>query len=99
MGLIAFITNIDQITMVTPFASQDTDNFSIWIYRMGAGRKHEIFRLNETVPFNPEQTPNASIGRNLVKSNLGGVIFGCKNSTIKECLLKQIFGMAINCDT
>ncbi|KAL9425907.1 hypothetical protein AB3S75_032806 [Citrus x aurantiifolia] len=31
--------------------------------------------------------------RNLQKSYLGGVIFGCKNSTIKECLAKQLFGL------
>ena len=30
--------------------------------------------------------------RNLGKGHLGGVIFGCKNSTIKECLFKQLFG-------
>lgn len=30
--------------------------------------------------------------RNLQKSHLGGVIFGCKKSTIKECLAKQLFG-------
>lgn len=32
--------------------------------------------------------------RNLQKSYLGGVIFGCKNSTIKECLAKQLFGQS-----
>ncbi|KDO63272.1 hypothetical protein CISIN_1g005735mg [Citrus sinensis] len=31
--------------------------------------------------------------RNLQKSYLGGVIFGCKKSTIKECLAKQLFGL------
>ncbi|KAL3531636.1 hypothetical protein ACH5RR_005157 [Cinchona calisaya] len=60
---------------------------------MGVGRKQEIFGLNETVPFNSNKPPNASIARNLGKSNLGGVIFGCKNSTIRECLFKQIFGL------
>ncbi|KAJ4830687.1 hypothetical protein Tsubulata_028403 [Turnera subulata] len=31
--------------------------------------------------------------RNLQKSQLGGVIFGCTNATIKECLFKQLFGL------
>ncbi|KAJ3693805.1 hypothetical protein LUZ60_009285 [Juncus effusus] len=31
--------------------------------------------------------------RNLRKSDLGGVIFGCKHNTIKECLTKQLFGL------
>jgi hypothetical protein len=30
--------------------------------------------------------------RNLGKNQLGGVIFGAKNTTIKECLSKQLFG-------
>ena len=31
--------------------------------------------------------------RNIPKSLLGGVIFGCKHSTMSECLDKQLFGM------
>ncbi|KAG6524344.1 uncharacterized protein LOC122045914 isoform X1 [Zingiber officinale] len=31
--------------------------------------------------------------RNLRKSDLGGVIFGCKHHTMKECLSKQLFGL------
>ncbi|KAL0401138.1 UNVERIFIED_CONTAM: B2 protein [Sesamum latifolium] len=31
--------------------------------------------------------------RNLTKNELGAVIFGCKHHTIKECLLKQMFGL------
>ncbi|XP_047334372.1 kelch-like protein 3 [Impatiens glandulifera] len=31
--------------------------------------------------------------RNLNKNNLGGVIFGCSNATIEECLSKQLFGL------
>lgn len=30
--------------------------------------------------------------RNLCKSDLGGVIFGCNNNTMMECLTKQLFG-------
>ncbi|XP_027927055.1 kelch-like protein 12 [Vigna unguiculata] len=37
--------------------------------------------------------PNFSCGRNLPKSQLGGVIFGCKNATMRECLSKQLFGL------
>ncbi|GAB4857293.1 hypothetical protein Ancab_015201 [Ancistrocladus abbreviatus] len=36
----------------------------------------------------------ATIGaRNLRKAHLGGVIFGCSNSTVEECLIKQLFGL------
>ncbi|XP_009400961.3 uncharacterized protein LOC103985073 [Musa acuminata AAA Group] len=31
--------------------------------------------------------------RNLHKSDLGGVIFGCKHKTMEECLSKKIFGL------
>ncbi|XP_042455749.1 uncharacterized protein LOC122040485 [Zingiber officinale] len=31
--------------------------------------------------------------RNLRTNDLGGVIFGCKNVTMKECLAKQLFGL------
>lgn len=34
--------------------------------------------------------------RNLRKSDLGAVIFGCKNRTIKECYLKELFGKLKN---
>ncbi|KAJ4704334.1 Kelch-like protein [Melia azedarach] len=39
-----------------------------------------------------ERNTHAS-ARNLQKSDLGGVIFGCKNNTINECLSKQLFGL------
>lgn len=31
--------------------------------------------------------------RNLKKSQLGGVVFGCTNKTMQECLNKQLFGL------
>uniref|UniRef100_A0A1J3IIT5 Kelch-like protein 5 n=2 Tax=Noccaea caerulescens TaxID=107243 RepID=A0A1J3IIT5_NOCCA len=34
--------------------------------------------------------------RNLTKSQLGGVIFGCTKNTIKECMSKQLFGLPYN---
>ncbi|KAG7549107.1 Development/cell death domain [Arabidopsis thaliana x Arabidopsis arenosa] len=34
--------------------------------------------------------------RNLTKSQLGGVVFGCTKNTIKECLSKQLFGLPYN---
>uniref|UniRef100_A0A7N0ZYH3 DCD domain-containing protein n=1 Tax=Kalanchoe fedtschenkoi TaxID=63787 RepID=A0A7N0ZYH3_KALFE len=36
---------------------------------------------------------NAANTRNLTKSQLGGVIFGCKNITMQECLHNQLFGL------
>ncbi|KAL8036779.1 hypothetical protein ABFX02_12G181000 [Erythranthe guttata] len=36
---------------------------------------------------------NMACARNLNKNQLGGVIFGCTTSTIKECLTNQLFGL------
>ncbi|KAI3472841.1 hypothetical protein Pfo_029970 [Paulownia fortunei] len=36
---------------------------------------------------------NVTWARNLKKSQLGGVIFGCTNSTMRECLANQLFGL------
>ncbi|GER37935.1 kelch repeat-containing family protein [Striga asiatica] len=36
---------------------------------------------------------NVKWARNLNKSQLGGVIFGCTQSTMKECLANQLFGL------
>lgn len=58
---------------------------------MGAGRKTQTFTLSEKTP--PQWTSNCNTNwRNLRKNDLGGVIFGCKHSTIKECYSKQLFG-------
>ncbi|XP_057965101.1 uncharacterized protein LOC131155742 isoform X2 [Malania oleifera] len=60
---------------------------------MGAGRKTYTFLGSESAPSTPDQTTAHACARNLKKSHLGGVIFGCKSSTIKECLFKQLFGL------
>ncbi|KAF1864342.1 hypothetical protein Lal_00021998 [Lupinus albus] len=63
---------------------------------MGAGRKTESYKLPEKLAekSQPVSIPNFSVtARNLKKSELGGVIFGCKHSTIKECFEKQLFGL------
>ncbi|GAB2270721.1 hypothetical protein Dimus_005592 [Dionaea muscipula] len=40
------------------------------------------------------RSPSSGSGvRNLKKALLGGVIFGCKSSTMQECLMKQLFGL------
>ncbi|XP_002264808.1 uncharacterized protein LOC100267149 isoform X3 [Vitis vinifera] len=44
-------------------------------------------------PFTASLSNSSISARNLRKGHLGGVIFGCKNSTIKECLFKQLFGL------
>ncbi|KAJ8898926.1 hypothetical protein K2173_008420 [Erythroxylum novogranatense] len=41
----------------------------------------------------PGSVMNNSSAKNLTKSQLGGVIFGCKSGTIQECLTKQLFGL------
>jgi len=64
---------------------------------MGAGRKTETFYAGTPNTATQTQT-NSSYGtysnaaRNLRDDELGGVIFGCKNNTMNECLSKQLFG-------
>jgi hypothetical protein len=77
-------------------------SFDIWVFyivlpldcRMGAGRKTQTFPINEHAPSLPKTVKSSATARNLMKSQLGGVIFGCRNSTIKECLFKQLFGQS-----
>lgn len=56
---------------------------------MGAGRKTQTFTL---APPTPDLAPYSVPARKLNNNHLGGVIFGCKNSTMIECLSKQLFG-------
>ncbi|XP_058732585.1 uncharacterized protein LOC131604113 [Vicia villosa] len=49
---------------------------------MRTDRKIQTFNGKSTLP-----------GRNLMKHQLGGVIFGCTRHTMKECLSKQLFGL------
>ncbi|KAK9683674.1 hypothetical protein RND81_10G158100 [Saponaria officinalis] len=60
---------------------------------MGAGRKMEIAPLQ--IHPNHQLTCNSNpySARHLRKSELAGVIFGCKYSTFKECMFKQLFGL------
>ncbi|EOY32624.1 Beta-propeller, Kelch repeat type 1, Development/cell death domain, Kelch related, Kelch-type beta propeller-like protein isoform 1 [Theobroma cacao] len=59
---------------------------------MGAGRKTETFTLSEKKQ--QRLTINCSLtARNLRKSDLAGVIFGCKHSTHAECFSKKLFGL------
>ncbi|KAL6003025.1 hypothetical protein ACLOJK_023247 [Asimina triloba] len=61
---------------------------------MAAGRKTQKFTLSERNPPAASTGINSSFAaRNLRKNDLGGVIFGCKHSTVKECLSKQLFGL------
>ena len=58
---------------------------------MGARRKKQTFTMSEK--FQQRFTVNCSAtARNLRKSDLAGVIFGCKHSTFGECLSKKLFG-------
>lgn len=63
-------------------------------FRMVAGRKTQAPIVNKSVPSSPNLATGSSVRRNLGKSHLGGVIFGCKNNTIKECLSGQLFGQS-----
>lgn len=62
---------------------------------MVPGKKTESFLQDEMVAILPKCRPEAAYSRNLEKANLGAVIFGCKHSTIKECLVKQLFGQSL----
>lgn len=60
---------------------------------MGAGRKTETAVLQNKLP--PLWKPNTypTTARSLRKADFAGVIFGCKHSTFKECIFKQLFGL------
>ncbi|KAH1155392.1 hypothetical protein GYH30_050626 [Glycine max] len=58
---------------------------------VGARKKTQTSQFSVTQTF----SPNSSCGRNLRKNQLGGIIFGCKNATMKECLSKQLFVVPI----
>lgn len=60
---------------------------------MGAGRETQTSYLSGTQSLAPNSLVSSVCGRNLKKDQLGGVIFGCKTATIKECLSKQLFGL------
>ncbi|TKY63569.1 B2 protein [Spatholobus suberectus] len=60
---------------------------------MRAGRRTQTYNISRTIPFSPNSVVSSVGGRNLGKYQLGGVIFGCKNSTMKECQSKQLFGL------
>jgi len=60
--------------------------------RMKTGRRTQTFRISAAMPFSPNFVVNSVGGRNLEKYQLGGVIFGCKNTTLKECQSKLLFG-------
>lgn len=60
---------------------------------MGGGRKTQMITFSD-YPISGASSsynPNA-IAKLMGKANLAGVIFGCTNNTMSECLTKQIFG-------
>nr|XP_016436437.1 PREDICTED: uncharacterized protein LOC107762580 [Nicotiana tabacum] len=59
---------------------------------MGAGRRTQTFVFDSASSL-PNQTSYTGDFRYLTKRKLGGVIFGCTNDTMKECLCKQLFGL------
>uniref|UniRef100_A0A2P2IRI6 Uncharacterized protein LOC107431039 n=1 Tax=Rhizophora mucronata TaxID=61149 RepID=A0A2P2IRI6_RHIMU len=50
---------------------------------------------NISGPMSTSLKSTSGFARNLKKSELGGVIFGCNSNTIKECLNKQLFGLPV----
>ncbi|KAK3018451.1 hypothetical protein RJ639_004268 [Escallonia herrerae] len=59
---------------------------------MGAGRKTKTLHLKERSQ-HPITVNCSAPARNLRKSDIGAVIFGCKNHTIAECYARQLFGL------
>ncbi|XP_055812721.1 uncharacterized protein LOC129882448 isoform X2 [Solanum dulcamara] len=51
--------------------------------------------VNASAVASSNQAKNAGSFKNLTRSQLGGVIFGCTNNTMKECLSKQLFGLPV----
>ncbi|XP_059668085.1 uncharacterized protein LOC132313370 isoform X2 [Cornus florida] len=64
--------------------------------RMGAARRTQNVIPNNNAPSSPSHATSLASTRNLSKIHLGGVIFGCTNSTKKECLFKQLFGLPVH---
>ncbi|KHN40691.1 Kelch-like protein 1 [Glycine soja] len=65
--------------------------YDVLMHWVGARKKTQTSQFSVTQTF----SPNSSCGRNLRKNQLGGIIFGCKNATMKECLSKQLFVVPI----
>nr|XP_009800847.1 PREDICTED: uncharacterized protein LOC104246679 [Nicotiana sylvestris] len=61
---------------------------------MGAPRRMHMF-VPYSAPSSPYLAKNARGFRNLMIDQLGGVVFGCTSSTMKECLENQLFGLPI----
>ncbi|KAJ6846797.1 kelch-like protein 8 [Iris pallida] len=58
----------------------------------GEGKRNKTIKVPELPSKSPSWNGYAST-KNLSNSDLGGVIFGCKHSTMAECLSKQLFGL------
>lgn len=63
-------------------------------HMIGPGRKAGTFVMSGSGAMSPNLVIGNTYTRNLKKNQLGGVIFGCANNTIKECLFKQLFGLS-----
>ncbi|KAL1321820.1 uncharacterized protein [Arachis hypogaea] len=60
---------------------------------MGPGKKAQNSQYRRRQSSLSNSATTTVFGRNLEKNQLGGVVFGCKNNTIRECLSKQLFGL------
>ncbi|PIA58805.1 hypothetical protein AQUCO_00500621v1 [Aquilegia coerulea] len=58
------------------------------------GRKNEtLFIFHQRTKPSSSMVTTSLPTRNLSKSDLGGVVFGCTHVTMKECLAKKLFGL------
>ncbi|KAK1274306.1 hypothetical protein QJS04_geneDACA018306 [Acorus gramineus] len=60
---------------------------------MGEGSKKQTITMGESSRHTAPPRNISAPARRLSKKNLGGVIFGCKHSTMAECLSKKLFGL------
>ncbi|KAL5164522.1 hypothetical protein HKD37_18G049829 [Glycine soja] len=58
---------------------------------MRTEKRIQTFNISRIMHFSRNSVVS-SVGRNLEKYQLDGVIFGCKKSTLQECQAKQLFG-------
>ncbi|XP_074324560.1 uncharacterized protein LOC141661448 [Apium graveolens] len=58
---------------------------------LGGKKNLEFSSMGKLQPF--VESNCSAPARNLTKSDLGAVVFGCKSHTLKECYLKELFGL------
>ncbi|KAL8162631.1 hypothetical protein V2J09_014120, partial [Rumex salicifolius] len=66
---------------------------SSYVFRNTANMVHKKTQMMKENPAAQRFRNIRPSAKNLSKTELGSVIFGCKHSTFKECIFKQLFGL------